>query len=212
MRQTAGPRGSTDDYGHWPLFTHPGAGVAFKVGDAKGCAGVVAGGPSVTVAPMLIAVGSTDIVGTSGDTYVPPVAESPDPPARFCGWGASGCARTRTAAVMSALPPSPAESRVSCLVRMVCLQRPAGNRSHRNWLLPIREMSTSGTTASSNSLSVSTPGMSTIIQSDNRLSGPGRRLSATSSESRHPASTLYGKRGSAIRIIELPRVFYEGRS
>ena len=105
-------------YGHCPLFTHPGAGLAFKVGDAKGCAGVVAGGPSVTVAPMLIAVGSTDMVGATGDTYVPPVDESPDPPARFCGCGASGCVNTRTAAVMSAPPPSPAESRVSCFVRI----------------------------------------------------------------------------------------------
>lgn len=134
------------------MFTHPGAGVAFKVGDAKGCAGVVAGGPSVTVAPMLIAVGSTDIVGTTGDTYVPPVAESPDPPARFCGCGASGCARTSTAAVMSALPPSPAaESRVSCFVRMTYLPRPARNRSHRNWPLLFRQMSISGTTVSSSS-------------------------------------------------------------
>ena len=105
-------------YGHCPLFTHPGAAVAFKVGDAKACAGVVAGGPSVTVAPMLMAVGSTDMVGATGDTYVPPVAESPEPPARFCGCGAPGCVNTSTAAVMSAPPPSPADSRVSCFVRI----------------------------------------------------------------------------------------------
>jgi hypothetical protein len=50
------------------LFTHPAAGLAFKVGDAKDVASVAAGGAAVAVAPMFIAVGSTDIVGTTGDT------------------------------------------------------------------------------------------------------------------------------------------------
>jgi hypothetical protein len=100
------------------LFTQPGAGLAFKVGAAKDVARPVAGGTAVAVAPNFIAVGSTDIVGATGDTYDVPVAESPDPPARFCGCGASGCVRTSTAAAMTALPPSAAESRVSCCVRI----------------------------------------------------------------------------------------------
>jgi hypothetical protein len=55
-------------HGHCPLFTHPAAALAFKVGDAKAVARIVAGGAAVAVPPMLIAVGLTDIVGTLGDT------------------------------------------------------------------------------------------------------------------------------------------------
>jgi hypothetical protein len=65
------------------LFTHPGAGVAFKVGDASIVASVVAGVVWVTVMPNFKFVGSTDIAGTDGCVYVPPVDESPEPPARL---------------------------------------------------------------------------------------------------------------------------------
>ena len=50
------------------MFTHPAAALAFKVGEAKDVARVVAGAAAVAVPPMLIAVGSTDIVGTLGET------------------------------------------------------------------------------------------------------------------------------------------------
>jgi hypothetical protein len=50
------------------LFTHPAAGVAFKVGEATDVARVAAGGAAVAVAPIFMAVGSTDIAGTVGDT------------------------------------------------------------------------------------------------------------------------------------------------
>jgi len=50
------------------LFTHPAAAVAFKVGEATDVARVAAGGPAVAVAPIFMAVGSTDIAGTVGDT------------------------------------------------------------------------------------------------------------------------------------------------
>jgi hypothetical protein len=59
------------------LFTHPAAGLAFKEGEATDVARVAAGAAAVAVATMFMAVGSTDIAGTVGDTYVPPVAESP---------------------------------------------------------------------------------------------------------------------------------------
>jgi hypothetical protein len=55
-------------HGHCPLFTHPAAGLAFNVGEATDVARVPAGGAAVTVAPIFIAVGSTDIVGTTGET------------------------------------------------------------------------------------------------------------------------------------------------
>jgi hypothetical protein len=93
------------------------------VGEATDVARVGAGGAAVAVAPMFMAVGSTDIAGTVGEAYVPPVDESPDPPATFCGLGASGCVRTRMAAAIIALPPSVAESRVSRCVRIDYLQQ-----------------------------------------------------------------------------------------
>jgi hypothetical protein len=108
------------------LFTHPAAGLAFKVGEATEVARVAAGAAAVAVPPIFMAVGSTDIAGTVGDVYVPPVAESPDPPATFCGLAAPGCDRTMAAAAMIALPPTAAESRVSCCVRMDYLQHPTG--------------------------------------------------------------------------------------
>ena len=55
-------------HGHCPLFTHPAAALAFKVGEATEVASVAAGGAAVAVAPIVIAVGSTDIVGTTGET------------------------------------------------------------------------------------------------------------------------------------------------
>jgi hypothetical protein len=55
-------------HGHCPLFTHPAAAVAFKVGEATDVARVAAGGAAVAVAPIFMAVGSTDIAGTVGDT------------------------------------------------------------------------------------------------------------------------------------------------
>jgi hypothetical protein len=108
------------------LFTHPAAALAFKVGEATEVARVAAGGATVAVAPMVMAVGSTFIVGTVGDTYAVPVAESPDPPARFCGLGAPGCVRTRRTAAMIALPPSPAENHLSRCVRIDYLQQQTG--------------------------------------------------------------------------------------
>jgi hypothetical protein len=65
------------------LFTHPGAAVALKVGAANDVATVSAGFAAVTVAPILRFVGSIVIAGTTGDEYVPPVDESPEPPARW---------------------------------------------------------------------------------------------------------------------------------
>jgi hypothetical protein len=47
------------------LFTQPAAAVAFKVGDANAVASVVAGAAAVAVAPMLIAVGSIFMAGTT---------------------------------------------------------------------------------------------------------------------------------------------------
>ena len=108
------------------MLTHPGAGLAFKVGAAKDVARVTAGAAAVAVPPIFMAVGSTDIAGTVGDAYVPPVDESPDPPATFCGLETPGCDRTMAAAAMIALPPSAAENRVSCCVRMDYLQQLTG--------------------------------------------------------------------------------------
>jgi hypothetical protein len=105
------------------LFTHPAAGGAFNVGEAKDVASVAAGGAAVAVAPIFMAVGSTDIVGTTGDTYAVSVAESPDPPAIFRGVGASGWLSTSRAAAMIALLPSPAANRVSRCLRIDYLQR-----------------------------------------------------------------------------------------
>ena len=96
------------------------------MGDATDVARVIAGGAAVAVAPIFMAVGSTAIVGTVGDTYAVPVAESPDPPATFCGLGAPGCVRTRRAAAMIALPPSVAEKRLSRCVRIDYLQQQTG--------------------------------------------------------------------------------------
>jgi hypothetical protein len=125
------------------LFTHPAAAVAFKVGEATDVARVAAGGAAVAVAPMLMAVGSTFIVGTVGDTYAVPVAESPDPPATFCGLGAPGCVRTRMTDAMIALPPSPAESHLRRCVRIDYLQQQTGIvTSDRS--LPIRRISKTG--------------------------------------------------------------------
>jgi len=72
------------------LFTHSAAGGAFKVGEANDVASVSAGAIAVAVAPIFIAVGSIDIVGTTGETYDVPVAESPDPPATLRGLAMSG--------------------------------------------------------------------------------------------------------------------------
>jgi hypothetical protein len=108
------------------LFTHPAAALAFKVGEATDVARVIAGGAAVAVAPMLMAVGSIAIVGIVGDTYAVPVAESPDPPATFCGLGAPGCVETRRVAAMIALPPSPAENHLSRCVRIDYLQQLTG--------------------------------------------------------------------------------------
>jgi hypothetical protein len=66
-------------HGHWPLLTQPGAAVAFKVGDAS--ASVDAGAEAVAVGPRLMAVGLTDMAGTTGDVYCADVGESPEPPA-----------------------------------------------------------------------------------------------------------------------------------
>ncbi len=152
-----GPRPRNSDHGHCPLFTHPGAGLAFKVGEAMAVARVVAGGAAVAVAPMVMAVGSTDIVGTAGDTYAVPVAESPDPPATFCRLESAGCVRTNMNAAMIALPPSPAENHVSSCVRIDYLQqRPKSFTS--TWPLPTRRISEPNKSASSNSEFVSTSG------------------------------------------------------
>ena len=59
--------GSAGPYGHWPLFTQPGAGCALTVGAANDVAIVTAGGSKVAVAPMLMSVGSTFMAGTVGD-------------------------------------------------------------------------------------------------------------------------------------------------
>ena len=55
--------GSARPYGHWPLFTQPGAGCALTVGAANDVAIVTAGGSKVAVAPMLMSVGSTFMAG-----------------------------------------------------------------------------------------------------------------------------------------------------
>jgi hypothetical protein len=110
------------------------------VGDAKDVANVVAGGAAVAVAPMLMAVGSYDIVGTTGDTYDVPVAESPDPPARFRGTVEFVCVRTITAAAMIALLPIPTENHVSRCVRIDYLQRQTETLTS-DWLPPIRSTS-----------------------------------------------------------------------
>jgi hypothetical protein len=52
------------------LFTHPATGLAFKEGEATDVARVAACAAAVAVAPMFMAVGSTDIAGTVRDTYV----------------------------------------------------------------------------------------------------------------------------------------------
>jgi hypothetical protein len=112
-------------YGHCPLFTQTGAAVAFTEGAATDVARVVAGASAVAVAPMLMAVGSNFIVGTTGDTYAPVVDESPDPPATLRGLGALGWVQTSVAAATTALIPSPAETRISRCVRIDYLQQQA---------------------------------------------------------------------------------------
>jgi hypothetical protein len=99
---------SANAYGHCPLFTHPAAAVALKVGDADAAdpAIVVAGGAAVTVEPMLIAVGSTDIAGMVGDVYKSVVGESPDPPATLVCVGAPEGTRLTAIAATTALPPT----------------------------------------------------------------------------------------------------------
>lgn len=99
--------------------------LAFKVREAKYVARVVAGEAGVAVPPMLIAVGSTDIAGTVGDTLAVPVAESPDPPATFCWLGALGCVRISVTAVTIALTPTPAENHVSGCARIDYLRQRA---------------------------------------------------------------------------------------
>jgi hypothetical protein len=116
------------------LFTHPAAALAFKVGEATDVARVAAGGAAIAVPPIFMAVGSTDIAGTVGDTYVPAVDESPDPPATFCELEAPGYVSTRTTAATIALPPSPAESHVSRCARIYYHQEKK-NRSHRTGAL-----------------------------------------------------------------------------
>jgi hypothetical protein len=88
------------------LFTHPAAAVAFKVGDATDTAIVVAGAAAVTVAPMLMFVGLTDIAGTVGDEYAPVTDESPDPPATLVGVETPECRRLTAIAAMMALAPT----------------------------------------------------------------------------------------------------------
>src|ERR1700704_2488917 len=88
-------------HGHWPLLTHPGAAVAFKVGDAS--ASVVAGAEAVAVAPSLRAVGLTDMAGTTGDVYSTDVGESPEPPAT--AWVDGPAERHTTKAAPKASPP-----------------------------------------------------------------------------------------------------------
>ena len=105
-------------------------------GAANDVASVSAGAAAVAVAPIFIAVGSTDIAGTTGDTYVPPVDESPDPPATFCGLGMSGWVTTCRPAAMIALQPTPAANNVIRCLRIGYLQRKyairfyVGERSH----------------------------------------------------------------------------------
>jgi hypothetical protein len=82
------------------------------VGEANDVASVSAGG-GVAVAPIFIAVGSTDIVGTTRETYDDPVAESPYPPATLRGLETSKWVTTSPVATMIALLPSAAESHVS---------------------------------------------------------------------------------------------------
>ena len=125
------------------MFTHPAAALAFKVGEATDVARVAAGGAAVAVPPIFMAVGSTDIAGTVGDAYVPPVDESPDPPATFCGLEAPGCARTMATAAVMANPPSPAERRVSRCVRMDYLHQPTESLTSDRPLL-IRRISIIG--------------------------------------------------------------------
>jgi hypothetical protein len=125
------------------LFTHPAAALAFNVGEATDVARVAAGRAAVAVPPMVMAVGLTFIAGTVGDAYVPPVDESPDPPATFCGLEAPGCVRTVATAATMAKPPSPAERRVSRCVRMDYLQQPTESLTSDRPLL-IRRISRIG--------------------------------------------------------------------
>jgi hypothetical protein len=153
-------------HGHCPLFTHPAAGLAFKVGEATDVARVAAGGAAVAVPPIFMAVGSTDIAGTVGELYVPPVDESPDPPATLCGLGASGCVRTRMAAAMIALPPSVAENRVNRCVRIDYLQQRNRNRQIGWGCCLSGESQKSDKSASSNSKFVLRRGPFTINRLD----------------------------------------------
>ena len=122
-------------HGHCPLFTHSAGGGALKVGEANDVASVSAGAMAVAVAPIFIAVGSTDIVGTTGETYAVPVAESPDPPATLRGLGASGWVTTSPTATMIAPPPSAADIRVSRCVRIDYLhQQPKHSHGIGRWL------------------------------------------------------------------------------
>src|SRR6185312_6261997 len=102
---------------------------------ANDVASVSAGATAVAVAPIFIAVGSTDIVGTTGETYEVPVAESPDPPATFRGLAASGWVTTSPTATMTAPPPSAADIRVSRCVRIDYLQQqPKHSHGVGRWL------------------------------------------------------------------------------
>jgi hypothetical protein len=122
-------------HGHCPLFTHSAAGGDFTVGEANDVASVSAGAMAVAVAPIFIAVGSSDIVGTTGETYDVPVAESPDPPATLRGPGASGCVTTSPTATMIAPPPSAAEICVSRGLRIDYLQQqPKHSHGIGRWL------------------------------------------------------------------------------
>jgi hypothetical protein len=84
------------------LFTHPGAGVALRLGVASAVASVAWGGEAVAVAPSDIAVGLRDIAGTVGDVYSPTVDESPEPPAT--SFTVAGPRFRATAAPTAAIP------------------------------------------------------------------------------------------------------------
>ena len=165
-----GPRPRNSDHGHCPLFTHPGAGLAFKVGEAMAVARVVAGGAAVAVAPMVMAVGSTDIVGTAGDTYAVPVAESPDPPATFCRLESAGCVRTNMNAAMIALPPSPAENHVRVVYALITSNSDR-NSTHRLGRCLRREFQNRTRVLLRTPNSFLRRGLSTINRTENRLSG-----------------------------------------
>src|SRR5262245_44550046 len=97
-------------YGHWPLFTHPAAGLAFRVGEANDVAIVAAALAAVTVAPVLRSVGSNAMLGTVGEVYSVPVAESPEPPATLWDAAPVPCATSKMTKAATAPAPTRAET------------------------------------------------------------------------------------------------------